>query len=69
MLMRYSELTKDGEYKLAGDPSMLYTVLLENRIGMLKSAPWTMSKALTIAIRYAVVRTQFKDKAGTDKER
>lgn len=48
---------------------MLYTVLLENRIGMLKSAPWTMSKALTIAIRYAVVRTQFKDKAGTDKER
>ena len=28
-----------------------------------------LSKALTIAIRYAVVRTQFKDKAGTDKER
>ena len=68
MLMRYSKLDKDGKFSLEGDPSMLYTVLLENRIGFLKSAPWTLSKALTITIRYAVVRTQFKDKAGTDKE-
>jgi len=67
--MRYSKLDKEGKFTLEGDPSMLYTVLLENRIGFLKSAPWTLSKALTIAVRYAIVRTQFKDKAGTDKER
>ena len=48
---------------------MLYTVLLENRISFLKSAPWTLSKSLVIATRYAIVRTQFKDKTGTDKER
>jgi len=57
MLMRYSALTKEGDFKLSGDPTMLYTVLLENRIAFLKSAPWTLSKALTIAIRYGIVRT------------
>ena len=30
MLMRYSKLDKDGKYSLAGDPAMLYIVLLDN---------------------------------------
>jgi acyl-CoA oxidase len=52
-------VTKDGEYKLSpdSDPSMLYVVLLDGRIQILKSAAYFLSKALTIAIRYAVVRT------------
>ena len=50
LLMRYSKLDKDGKFSLEGDPVMLYIVLLDNRIGFLKSAPWTLSKALTIAI-------------------
>lgn len=48
---------------------MLYVVLLEGRIQILKFSGYYLSKALTIAIRYAVVRTQFKDKSGSDKER
>ncbi len=57
LLMRHSKLDKDGKFSLAGDPAMLYIVLLDNWIGFLKSAPWTLSKALTIAIWYAIVRT------------
>ena len=69
MLMKYSSLSKDGKYSIEGDPQMLYVVLLEGRINILKYSGYNLSKALTIAIRYAVVRTQFKDKHGTDKER
>ena len=43
------------------DPKMIYAVLLEGRVDMLKIAPYNLSKALTIGIRYGLVRTQFKD--------
>jgi acyl-CoA oxidase len=57
MLMRYTSLNKEGEYNIESDPTLLYTVILNGRIDILKSAPYTLSKALTIAIRYACVRT------------
>jgi acyl-CoA oxidase len=69
MLMKYTSVNKEGKYNMESDPSLLYTVILIGRISILKSAPYTLSKALTIAIRYACVRTQFKDKAGSDQER
>jgi acyl-CoA oxidase len=69
MLMKYTSVNKEGEYNIEADPTLLYTVILIGRIDILKSAPYTLSKALAIAIRYACVRTQFKDKAGSDQER
>jgi len=57
MLMKYSSLSKEGKYQIEGDPQMLYVVLLEGRISILKYSGYNLSKALTIAIWYAVVRT------------
>jgi len=48
--MKYSSLSKEGKYQIEGDPQMLYVVLLEGRISILKYSGYNLSKALTIAI-------------------
>jgi acyl-CoA oxidase len=52
MLMKYSSVSKEGVYSLSpdNDPAMLYVVLLEGRINILKYSGYNLSKALTIAI-------------------
>ena len=69
MLMRYTSLDKEGCYGIESDPKLIYAVLLQGRIEILKSAPFYLAHSLTIAIRYGHVRTQFRDKAGTKEER
>ncbi len=68
MLMKYTSVDKDGNYSIEADPKMIYAVLLEGRVDMLKIAGYNLSKGLTIALRYALVRTQFKDMEGSSKE-
>jgi len=69
MLSRYAEIDNDGNFKPKGNLKILYTVMQSIRILIVRMAFRTLSKSLTIAIRYGIVRTQFKDKAGSNEER
>ena len=61
MLCRYTSVDETGQYNIMDDPKLIYAVLLEGRIDMFKISPFNLAKGLTIAIRYGLVRTQFKD--------
>mmetsp|Transcript_43335 Transcript_43335/g.41738 ORF Transcript_43335/g.41738 Transcript_43335/m.41738 type:complete len:106 (-) Transcript_43335:148-465(-) len=59
MLMRFVEVDRLGNFNLKGDLRILYTVMLQMRVGMVYDAHKFLSKGLTIAGRYAAVRRQF----------
>ncbi|CAI2360613.1 unnamed protein product [Moneuplotes crassus] len=69
MLSRYSEVSEEGVFTKKGNLKILYTAMQTIRILIVRMAFKNLSKGLTIAIRYGIVRTQFKDKAGSDEER
>lgn len=69
MLMRICEVDKDGEFKVKGDPKVLYTTMMLIRMSIIIDIPAVVMKALTIAFRYASVRRQFATYHGVKAER
>ena len=69
MLMRFGHLSKDGIFKIQGNPKIMYAVMLIMRVLFLNEAYYFMATSLTIGLWYALVRTQFKDISGKDVER
>lgn len=56
MMMRFSEVDRQGNYNSLGDPRILYSIMLTIRVLMICHAPRALAHGLTIAGRYAVVR-------------
>lgn len=66
MLMRYVSVDRDGKVSLQGNPKVLYSVMMFTRLQLLTSCFLSLGKALTIGIRYGIVRKQFKTITGAD---
>ena len=60
LFKRYIEVTKDGEVEVKGNPLVVYSIMMKTRLQVMIVSQLCLAKALTIAIRYAFVRTQFK---------
>lgn len=60
MLMRYVSLNKEGEISLEGNPKVLYSVMMMTRLQLITNCMFALGLALTVGIRYGLVRTQFK---------
>ena len=60
MLMKYAKVTKDGDFKIVGSDKALYGVMMFVRLVLAGYSPRYLSHALTVALRYSLVRTQFK---------
>ena len=69
LLAKYTKLSRAGEFTVEGNPRIMYAVMLAMRILFLNECLYMTSISLTIGLRYALVRTQFSDKEGTEKER
>ena len=63
MLQRYTSLSKEGELKQIGNPRILYAVMLKMRLILFDEVYFFLSVGATIGTRYAMVRSQFKDKS------
>lgn len=61
MLMRYVNVDKEGQINLQGNPKVLYSVMMFTRLQLLSSSIFNLTKSLKVAIRYGIVRTQFKN--------
>ncbi|GAA5930829.1 hypothetical protein JCM10213_003920 [Rhodosporidiobolus nylandii] len=59
MLMKHTQVTRDGQVHEPPLAQLTYGSLLQGRTAMVADAANTAKKALTIAIRYAAVRRQF----------
>lgn len=59
MLMRYAHVSKDGVYSRRGHNKMVYGAMVLLRANIVKDAGFSLSKAVTVALRYGAVRRQF----------
>ena len=59
MLMRFSQLDRDGHFHHPPHNKLAYSAMMFMRVGFIKGASLVLSKAVTIACRYAVQRVQF----------
>ncbi|CAG8766230.1 3260_t:CDS:10, partial [Racocetra persica] len=58
MLMRFSKVSQSGHYSTPPHAKIIYDTLVSNRIGLVDFSTLFLSKVLTIAIRYSLVRKQ-----------
>ena len=69
MLMRYFEVSKDGEIKSLGDLRVMYTTMMYIRMLLIKDfGSWALPSVIT-GMRYGCVRRQFKTYASKKEER
>ena len=64
MLMKYTKVSKDGEFERRGNERISYATMLATRAKIPVSCFYTLSRATTITTRYSLIRKQFKDDSG-----
>ena len=60
MLMRYVSIDKSGDIEIRGNPKIVYSTMMATRLHLMTSQVYYVAKSCLIAIRYGIVRTQFK---------
>lgn len=68
MLMKHTQVTREGEVREPPLQQLTYGALLQGRTAMVSDAANSSKKALTIGVRYAAVRRQFKSSPDAEKE-
>ena len=61
MLMKYVMMDREGKLSIQGDPRMLFVVMSAVRASLVQHSADYLSRGLTIALRYSVVRRQFRN--------
>jgi len=68
MLQKYVSVDREGEFSIEGDLRILYSTMMSIRRMIIEGAPYYLSKACLIGIRYSCVRRQFKNTTGSKQE-
>ena len=68
MLSRYVSVDREGDFSIEGDIRIMYSTMMAVRKQLVLGAPFELSKALLIGLRYSIVRRQFKNTAGKNTE-
>jgi len=66
MLMKYHKVSKEGKYEVIGDQKITYATMLKTRGFIPTAVFFSLSKAVTIIVRYSLYRKQFKDNKGNE---
>ncbi|EPQ31911.1 uncharacterized protein PFL1_00110 [Pseudozyma flocculosa PF-1] len=66
MLNRHAQVKKGGEYVKPPNDKLSYGGMIFIRSQMIDRTGWMLSRGITIALRYCLVRRQFRDPSSTD---
>ncbi|KAN0066149.1 hypothetical protein ACQY0O_000243 [Thecaphora frezii] len=66
MLNRYAQVKKGGKYVRPPNDKLSYGGMIFIRSQMIDRTGWMLSRGITIALRYCLVRRQFRDPSSTD---
>lgn len=67
MLSRYAKVSKSGEFSKPANDKIGYATMMYVRSKLIDGAWLYLQAPLTIAVRYAAFRKQFKDSEGTER--
>merc|ERR1712025_458300 len=68
MLQRFMKVDSDGSVSLNDDPKIMYSVMMNTRVEIILGTKIQFLFLLQIALRYSVVRRQFKNISGQKLE-
>ena len=68
LLQRFIAVDREGSVSIEGDMRALYTTMMYVRYVLLYTTKVILAQALQIAIRYSLVRRQFKNISGQKEE-
>lgn len=67
MLMKYAKVERDGSFSINGDVRGLYSAMMMIRVQLANHSFEYLERGLTIALRYSVIRRQFKNNLDNPK--
>lgn len=67
MLMRYTYLGPDGEYKKKGNEKLAYATMTYTRVALIHDSAFYIANASIIGVRYGAFRRQFRDEKGQER--
>ncbi|KAF9583145.1 Peroxisomal acyl-coenzyme A oxidase 1 [Lunasporangiospora selenospora] len=67
MMMRNSQVTREGKYVPAKNAKMNYATMVAIRANIVRNSGFALGQALTIAIRYSLIRLQGGDRLPSQK--
>ena len=68
MLQKFLSVDREGTFSIEGDLREMYAVMMFVRTSRIYQTKFYLASALTIALRYSVVRRQFKNISGQKEE-
>lgn len=68
MLQKFISVDREGSVSMSGDMRVLYSTMLMIRVMLVAGSKYYLGYGLTIALRYSVVRRQFKNISGKKEE-
>lgn len=68
MLMKFTKVDTDGTFSIEGDTRILFSTMLKTRVQMISATKWVFWGNLLVAVRYSLVRRQFKNISGVKEE-
>lgn len=68
MLMRFQGVDAEGNFSLNGNPKVLFSTMLKTRVLIFCASQMITSYILLIALRYSLVRRQFRNISGRKEE-
>ena len=67
LLNRFFDISEKGSLKVNGNPKIMYAAMMKVRVFLVHSSGYTLGKGLAVAIRYANIRSQFKNEDGVEE--
>lgn len=68
MLQRFLGVNRDGSIQIGDNPKIMFSVMMNIRTEIVLSTKYAYMYLLVLAIRYSVVRRQFKNISGQKLE-
>lgn len=68
MLMRFQGVDAEGNFEVNGNPKILFSTMLKTRVLIFCASQMVTSMILLIALRYSIVRRQFRNISGRKEE-
>jgi acyl-CoA oxidase len=65
--MKYAKVAKNGEFTKAMNEKIGYATMMQVRTSILRASYSSFQLGLTVAVRYSLKRTQFKDANGQEQ--
>jgi len=68
-MSRFAAISKEGDFEIMSDPRLLYQIMTQTRLFVIRGGAYYYLRSCLTAVRYAVCRRQFANLNDSKRER